>query len=109
MQAEPPSDFEWPESWMPIADEKLAKSLLAELVKEVGRNHRLFERAVEAVAFACQGDDVLFLTNDPAWPLAAVHLTWRGGTESDPTWPATTFFSGWEDWKGRFFKAQNPG
>jgi putative acetyltransferase len=98
MQAKLPSDFEWPESWQPISDETIASSLLTELFKEVGQDHCLFQRAVKAVARRQDCDEVLLLTSDPARPLAEVHLTWRGSTEPDPIWPATTFFAGWKDW-----------
>lgn len=105
MQAKPPSDFDWPESWQPITDEAVASSLVAELLKEVRPGHCLFQQTVKAVARRHDCDDVLFLTNNPACPLAAVHLTWRGSTEPDPAWPATTFFTGWDDWKNRSSEA----
>lgn len=105
MQAEPPSGFEWPESWQPITDEAVASSLLAELLKEVGAGHCLFQQTVKAVARRRDCDDVLFLPSDSAWALAAVHLTWRGSTEADPVWPVTTLFAGWEDWLQRSFEA----
>ncbi len=105
MPLKPPSNFDWPESWQPITDEVVASSFLAELLKEVGPGHRLFQRIVKAVARRLDCDDVLFQTLDSAWPLAAVHLTWSGSTEPDPAWPATTFFAGWEDWRERSSEA----
>lgn len=105
MQPEPSSDFEWPELWQAITDEAVASSFLAELLKELGPGHCLFQRAVKAVARREDCDDVLFLTNGRDRPLAEVHLTWRGSTEPDPAWPATTFFAGWEDWKRRSSEA----
>lgn len=98
MRTNPPPDFEWRDRWHPIGDAAVASSLLAELVRETSRDHWLYQRAVAALAMA-DDDDVLFLTNDPAIPLAIVHLTWRGGSEPDPSWPATELFCGWEDWK----------
>ena len=101
-----PPDFEWTDPWLPIADEAVALSLLAELEKEAGPTHCLFHRAVKAVARRCDCDDVLFLTNDPDRPLAVVHLTWRGEIEPDPLWPHTIFFLNWNDWRNRGQVAQ---
>jgi putative acetyltransferase len=98
MQAKLPPNFEWPEPWQPISDEAIASSLLAELLKEVGQAHCLFQQAMKAVARREDDDDVLFLTSDPARPLAVVHLTWRGSPEPEPSCPGTTFFTDWKDW-----------
>jgi len=93
-----PPDFEWNEPWQPIVDSAVALSLLAELAKEIGPSHSLFQRAIKAVALRDDCDDVLFLTKLSDRALAVVHLTWRGREEPVPSWPITEFYSGWSDW-----------
>jgi hypothetical protein len=93
----PPPEFVWNESWEPITDEAVASSLLTELTREVCQKHRIFQRAIRALARRVDCDDVLFLTNDAERPLAVVHLTWRGQEESDPTWPITELFADWNE------------
>jgi len=53
----------------------------------------LFGRAVHAVARRSDCDDVLFTTGSEAF---VVHLTWIGKMETDPQWPYTVGYSGWE-------------
>ena len=89
-----PTDIEWLEPWIPEADED---SLLAkELLNEVCDRHVLFGINVRAFGIRIDCDDVLFATDDPHKPIAVVHLTWR--FETDPTWPITRIFNGWQDW-----------
>ncbi len=95
----PPPEFEWNEPWEPIGDTAVALSLLVELEKEVGPTHRLFQSAIKALARRGDCDDVLFSTKDAEHPLATVHLTWRGREESDPAWPITELFVGWNEFQ----------
>ena len=101
MRTQLPIDSKWPEPWHPITDEKIASLLWAELMRETSPHHCLFQRSLTAVGRRDDCDDILFLTNDPARPIVVVHLTWKGQTEPDPEWPATEFFSGWDDWLRR--------
>jgi hypothetical protein len=64
----------------------LAKSLSAELQREVVAGHPL--KGVMCVAIGFNKDDeneFLFATNHPEFPLAVVRLTWM--VEKSPRWP----------------------
>jgi len=98
-----PKDFRWPSPWALIVDEAshlglpgarasisrsapLAKSLSAELQREVVAGHPL--KGVTCVAIGFNKDDeneFLFATNHPDYPLAVVRLTWM--VEKSPRWP----------------------
>ena len=89
-----PRDIKWLDPWIPESDED---GLLAkELRREVCDRHILFGINVQAVGRRIDCDDVLFISDDSQKPIAVVHLTWQ--IESDPTWPITRIFSGWQDW-----------
>ncbi|MBX7219685.1 MAG: hypothetical protein K1Y36_07050 [Blastocatellia bacterium] len=75
--------------------------LAAELAREAGPAHPLFQCCVQPLAVRIDCDDVLFFTPDLVHPLAVVHLTWRGQMEDDPNRPATEWFVSIEDWVTR--------
>src|SRR5262245_47306269 len=94
-----PSDFSWPASWkpLPLPEGWLGSvgSAEAELQSEVCPGHLLYCVACKAVAFNADDlNEFLFITDNPAAPLAFVHLTFR--SETDPEWPYTVGYSGWE-------------
>ena len=97
--AEVPDNFPWPAPWKPLPLPEgwlgLVRSAEAELQSEVCTGHPLYRVACRAVAF--NADDVsefLFATDNPAAPVAFVHLTFKA--ETDPQWPYTVCYSGWE-------------
>lgn len=94
-----PNGFEWPAPWKPLPLPAgwlgLVRSAEAELQSEVCPGHRLYRVECRTVAF--NADDVnefLFATDDPAAPVAFVHLTFQA--ETDPRWPYTVTYAGWE-------------
>jgi hypothetical protein len=91
--------LEWLEPWQRL--EASGDAFVRELHKEVPARHVLHGLSVIAVARRIDRDDVLFATPDPTKPLAVVHLTWAGRTESDPQWPYTTLYESWRDWTER--------
>lgn len=117
-----PSDFRWPSPWAPVVDEAshlglpgaraalsrtgpLAKSLSAELQREVATGHPL--RGVECVAIGFNKDDeneFLFRTNRPEFPLAVVRLTWM--VEKSPKWPPVRTLATFEDFVRHVAQAQ---
>lgn len=72
--------------------------LQAELAAEVGREHPLYGRDMQAVAVRQDCDDVLFVSVDEPQVVAVVHLTWSGRSEREPRWPETTLFASMDDW-----------
>ena len=72
-----------------------------ELCREVGPELSLHGAKATAVARRHDCDDILFVIEGTPLPLAVVHLTWSGQTESAPRSPATEFFTSWEDWATR--------
>jgi len=70
----------------------------AELLKEIGPEHPLYEKAAIAVAVARDRDDVLFRIEGPdSSRYAVVHLTWSQHREPQP-WPETQFFDTLDQW-----------
>lgn len=97
--AEIPSGFIWPASWksLPLPSGWLGRvgSIEAELQSEVPPGHLLHRVACQVVAFNAEDpNEFLFASENIAAPVAFVHLTWK--TESDPVWPFTVGYSGWE-------------
>ncbi|TWT59108.1 hypothetical protein KOR42_24970 [Thalassoglobus neptunius] len=89
-----PRGIKWLDPWIPEPDED---GLLAkELRREVCDCHILLGVNTRADGTRIDCDDVLFVTDDPRKPIAVVHLTWK--FETDPTWPVTSIFNGWQDW-----------
>src|ERR1051325_11296811 len=88
--------IDWLEPWYPIKHDEQA--LVAELAREVGPQHPLFGERAVPVARRRDCDDVLFALPGSQKLLALVHLTWSGQRETNPQWPSTKFFSGWDEW-----------
>ncbi|HYT92621.1 MAG TPA: hypothetical protein VEL76_28150 [Gemmataceae bacterium] len=111
----PPSGFEWPFPWVPIRDENEALQLprmlseefgddppepflVDELRREVCPEHPLHGRSCLAVAQAKDDpNEFVFLTDNPAFPIAFVHLTWA--VEKSPTFPYTLGYPSWDEFK----------
>lgn len=87
------TNLQWLEPWEPASP-----GLEAELQKEVGPSHQLFERQAISVGRRVDCDDVLFFLPGFPSPLAVVHLTWSGKREENPEWPQTIFYSSLNDW-----------
>lgn len=90
----------WLEPWEAFLSASRRLTFEAELRKEVGRRHALFDCRERARALAHRGDcdDALFLIEGESPYLAQVHLTWRGVPEFDPRWPSTQSFATFEEW-----------
>lgn len=73
-----------------------AKKLASELNRGISAGHVLASHKIKVCARRTDRDDILLTIEDCEKPLALVHLTWR--KESNPTWPATRFFSSWDHW-----------
>jgi hypothetical protein len=102
----------WPPPWAPIKDEvacleyaritaelfdheAIADRLAEELRRELCPGHLLFGQDCWAVAFnTTDPNEFVFLTSNPAMPLACVHLTWQA--ETDPLWPYTVAYPTFE-------------
>ena len=98
-----PDGFRWREPWEPVPDG--GPSLVAELLREVSGEHRLFGLEILAVARRIDCDDVMFTTSDPEAPLAIVHLTWSGKMESDRRFPQTAVYRSWQEWYEDCYRA----
>lgn len=96
MKLEPPPQLEWLEPWQQL--EGAAEGFARELQKELTPRHVLHGLSITAVARRRDCDEVLFATSDPAMPLAVVHLTRTGCTESFPQWPQAVGYKSWDDW-----------
>jgi hypothetical protein len=88
-------EVEWPEPWVAVANER-RDALEAELQRELVPGHVLFGNSVTAIAKREDRDDVLFGLSDGR--VAEVHLTWRGGPETNASWPTTTIYQSIEQW-----------
>jgi hypothetical protein len=82
--------FPWlPSGW---ARTIRAEQLLAELQRELPREHALQGKALEALADRDgASDDVLFRLVDSPDRFVIVHLTWRMQPETDPPYPLVAF------------------
>jgi len=78
--------------------EKCSGGLETELRNEVSPDHVLYGVEAVSVARRTDNDDVLFFLPAHEKPLAVVHLTWSGKRDWQPDFPATIFFSSFEDW-----------
>lgn len=84
-----------------------ADELVAELQREVGQGHVLFDAAVKGVK-RC-GDDVLFELTAPSQistfenaKYAEVHLTWARNGPETPPWPETRLYASFDEWNSKF-------
>ena len=87
----------WLAPWGPVPRDT-AGDLEEELAKEVAPGHLLFGLPAHAVARRGDTDDVLFLVSGNSHRCAVVHLTWRGVTETDTTWPVTELYQSLGQW-----------
>ncbi len=78
-----------------------------ELYKELCSEHQLFGHKMIAVARREGQDDVLFCFNEDKSRLAEVHLTWKGGIESSPTWPRTKIYTSFKEWSEKRMIPEN--
>ena len=75
----------------------LAESAVAELLRELGPDHPLKDKNVQAVAERCDCDDVLFTLTEDKPACAVVHLTYTG-KEERPNWPEIRLFASLDEW-----------
>jgi hypothetical protein len=78
----------------------------AELAREVGPSHALYQANVTAVGVRGDNDDVLFEVDGGRGGYAVVHLTWSGREEAPP-FPMTEFFQSFEGWLEGGMKRDN--
>lgn len=69
----------------------------AELRREVGPGHPLYQAKVTAIAVRGDCDDVLFKVGDREPRYAVVHLTWSSQLEP-AGFPTVSFYPTLEDW-----------
>src|SRR5258706_9286644 len=81
-------------------------ALAAELERELGPGHRLFEKRVKPIARRHDCDDALFAIIGAAG-VAMVHLTWSGRPEG-AAYPWAELYDSFEAWR-LFIEAQEPG
>lgn len=85
-------DFEFGEDFWDLRGDEAganhARTLLAELERELPPDHALHGRRCEVVAKAMPQDDIVVVTSDGV--VALVHLTWSGHTEQSG-WPRVDF------------------
>jgi len=91
-----PVTLNWRASWEPLEDS--GKVFVIELRKELASDHILVEVCVRAVARHVGSNDVLFATDNPANPIAVVHLMWTSHPEPNSEWSHTTLYKNLEDW-----------
>ena len=72
-------------------DGSIAQGLQAELQRELPPGHLLYGRAVEAVAYRQDQDDVLFRHQDELDRFAIIHLTWIRKREINAGHPSVCF------------------
>ena len=95
-----PDNFSWPAAWKPAPVPPhhlgLISSLEIELQSEVCLGHPLYRIACRVVGWnSADHNEFLFESANPDMPLAFVHLTFQA--ESDPTWPFTVGYPGWDE------------
>ena len=90
-----PSDFDWLSPWSAISPDD-RQGIEDELQREMPDGHVLVECAILAVGASDNYDDVLFVTDCPNRPIAAVHLAWSA--ETDPAWPSTSVYASIDEW-----------
>lgn len=85
-----PDGLVWPNHWEPVGDADTAARLENELKAELPEGHVLASaRIFTALARLRRSDDVMFALDDPQYPVAIVHLTWKGSVEFHPSFPQT--------------------
>ncbi len=97
-------DFELFLPWELLVSGARGLLLEAELKKELGKKHILFELPVKALAVRRDQDDVLFEIDDVYKKYAVVHLTWGAHPDPHPTFPSTEIFESIAKWKEQMLK-----
>jgi hypothetical protein len=88
------NSIEFLEPWQKT-DQKIFEE---ELKKEISPQHLLFGKQVSVIAHRLDQDECLFeIVNENKF--AQVHLTWKGKAETDNTWPRTSIFTSFKEWK----------
>ncbi|MDZ4821087.1 MAG: hypothetical protein SGJ20_19135 [Planctomycetota bacterium] len=87
--------FEFYPPWHQVNDD--GPHLEQELSRELSERHLLFGLKAKAIARRQDCDDVLFEISGASFRYAAVHLTWSGMAEAEPSWPYTKTFETLED------------
>lgn len=92
--------IKWLHPWEEIGEWRRA-AVVAELKREVGPGHKLYEvlQHVEVQALGQRGDcdDTMFLLVDHTPAVAMVHLTFAS-SEVTPAWPSTELYATLDDW-----------
>lgn len=94
-----PLGFDLLEPWGSLPDD--GSALVAELHRELRKDHVLYGIEADAIAMRRDCDDVLFRINGRPEQYAVVHLTWSGRPDPNKGWPSTDFFRDEEDWRAR--------
>ena len=89
------TEFHWLRPWQGL--DNGAEVFNWELAKELSGRPPLHGRRARAIAKRIDSDDVLFAT-DGEKQLAVVHLTWSGTTVGDGRFPATNFYTDFQEW-----------
>ena len=82
--------------WLPLAADEAA-SRLAELYREAIPGHLLYGVLLQALADACDNDDVLFQHLENPERFTVAHLTGCGGPEIDVHHPTIEFDGTWAE------------
>ena len=108
-----PDDFCWPWPWTPLPFPSgflgRVGSVEEELHSEVCEGHPLYHVPCRVIGWNPDDtNEFLFVTGNPAMPLAFVHLTWKA--ERDPSWPYTVGYPGWDAFRSAWLaNAREPG
>lgn len=87
----------WLTPWYAVEDDPNMRAVIeAQLAREVGPRHALFNIPATLVARRQDNDDCLFRLADGRY--ADVHLTWRHSVEPDPRWPSAGIYETLEEW-----------
>ncbi len=91
------SEIEWLEPWwcFCLEDGEFGQSFEEELRKELSSQHTLYpyRQSARAIAKREDRDDFLFWLPQADQMFAIVHLTFKGGLETDPNWPSTSMLN----------------
>jgi hypothetical protein len=69
----------------------------AELARETGPGHPLYQTSAKLIARRFDCDDALYQLEDGR--VAMVHLTWIQAQEPDPHWPETCIYGSLQAWE----------
>ncbi|PQO35428.1 hypothetical protein [Blastopirellula marina] len=108
-----PAQFPWLDPWAPLSDPRaqsfyslalneggrhdVAELLTEELRRELCPQHPLYPTSFQVVGFCLDDmDDVLVVTDNAAFSIVCVHLTWQ--QELLPDWPRFATYPSLSDW-----------